>query len=110
MTKQVITKTTTVVEETQTAILDKSLEEAIALFNDAKDAIKVLEQQKKDAEAVIREAMGDATIGLIDGVQRIKISSVTRTEINRTDLQEAYPEAWALCTKENTYTVVKAVS
>ena len=90
--------------------LDKSLEEAIARFNDAKDAIKVLEQQKKEAEEVLREAMGDALVGLIDGVKRVEIKPRSRETLNTADLKEVFPEAYELCRGETFYTILTAVS
>lgn len=112
MTNQVITQTTkTVVEQsTQIVELPIALETAIAEFNAAKEAIKVLEAQKKAAEAVLREALGEATIGTIGGVERVKISSRTRQDINKDDLKSAFPEAYELCLKESSYTVVTAVT
>lgn len=111
MTKAVKT-TKTVVEATTTVanLNGTDIELHIARFNDAKEAIKVLEQQKKEAEEAIRALMGDAVAGTVGGVERVKISSRTRTDINKDDLKEAYPEAYELCLKETTYTVVTAVS
>jgi predicted phage-related endonuclease len=112
MTNQVITQTTkTVVEQsTQIVELPLSIESAIARFNEAKAAIKALEEAKKQAEAEIRAALGEATIGTIAGVERVKVASRTRQDINKDDLKDAFPEAYELCLKETTYTVVTAVT
>lgn len=112
MTNKVITQTTkTVVEQsTQTVELPLSVEDAIARFNNAKAAIKVLEESKKQAEAELRAALGEATVGTIAGVERVKIASRTRQDINKDDLKSAFPEAFELCVKETTYTVVTAVT
>lgn len=112
MTKAVKTqKTTTTVEQTtQVVELDKSLEAAIARFNDAKDAIKVLEQQKKEAEELLREAMGNAEVGLIGGVKRVEIKPRSRETLNTAVLKEVFPEAYEQCRGETFYTILTAVS
>lgn len=112
MTKQVIVKTETKVSIAQTAaMLDGSnANELIAQFNEAKAAIKQLELQKAQAEKALRELMGDAEIGIIAGVERVKIASRSRKDINKDDLMSVFPEAYALCLKESTYTVLTATS
>ena len=112
MANKVTTQTTTTVVETSTNTVEvaSELEAAIAQFNNAKEAIKVLEAEKKQAEAAIREALGEAKVGTIGGVERIKVSTRTRQDINKDDLKSAFPEAYELCLKETTYTVVTAVS
>lgn len=105
-----VTKTVAVTTTSGTVELGKDIEQAIALFNDAKEAIRTLEKQKKEAEAIIKEAMGEATIGLIDGVERVKISYTTRTDLDKAKVQEVYPEAYETCLKTTTFPVVKAVS
>ena len=113
MTKAVIVREAKVASETPAVLLDKNaqeVEQAIADFNDAKRIIKQMEEQKKTAEAKLRELMGEAEVGLVNGVERIKIASRTRQDINKEDLKNVYPEAYELCLKETTYTVLTAVS
>ena len=103
--------TKTVVESSKNTVeLSAELEEALREFNDTKEAMKVLEGRKKELEATIREAMGNSQIGTIAGVERVKIATRTRQDINKDDLREVFPEAYELCLKETTYTVVTAVS
>ncbi len=110
MTTKVTTTKTVVQATTTVAELNVSIESAIARFNEAKDTIKVLELQKKQAEEEIRELMGSAEIGTVNGVERVKISTRTRSDINKDDLKAVFPEAYELCLKSSTYTVVTAVS
>lgn len=111
MSKTLIRTETTVSSEVNAATLDKAKAEAlIAEFNQAKSAIKALEAQQKAAEKALREMLGDSEIGLIDGVERVKIASRTRRDINKDDLKAAFPEAYEMCLKETTYTVLTAVS
>lgn len=114
MTTRVILQTEQTVSVSSEAVLLDSkaqeIEQAIADFNEAKKLIKELEAQKAAAEKVLREALGSASVGLVNGVERIKISTRTRKDINKDDLKEAYPEAYQLCLKESTYTVLTATS
>lgn len=113
MTKAVIVTEAVVASEVPAVLLDKNaneVEQAIADFNEAKRVIKLMEEQKKAAEAQLRSLMGDAEVGLLNGVERIKIATRTRNDINKDDLKSVYPEAYELCLKETTYTVLTAVS
>jgi hypothetical protein len=114
MTKAVILQTEqTVSVETPAVLLDVhagEVETLIAEFNEAKVLIKQLEEQKANAEARLRELLGSAELGLIAGVERLKISSRTRTDLDRETLKVAFPEAFDACSKSKTYTVLTAVS
>jgi predicted phage-related endonuclease len=110
MSKSVVTTQTVVETSTKEVELATDLENVLREFNETKEAMKVLEGRKKELETAIREAMGDSEVGTINGVQRVKIATRTRSDINKDDLKEVYPEAYALCLKETTYTVVTAVS
>jgi predicted phage-related endonuclease len=112
MTREVIVKTETTVSAEQAAVMldNTNAAELIAQFNEAKAAIKLLTEQKEAAEKALKELMGDAQIGLIAGVERVKISYRNNTTINRKDLAEAFPEAYALCLETKPYPVLTAVS
>lgn len=114
MSKQIILKEEAVVSVTTDAVLlddvASKVEEAIANFNEAKRLIKELEAQKAEAEALLREFMGDAEVGLIAGVERVKIATRTRNNINTEVLKTAFPEAFEQASEAKTYTVVTAVS
>ena len=111
MKKVIIKNEATVAVETDAVILDNTdVEQAIADFNEAKKLIKELEAQKAAAEARLRELLGSASVGLVAGVERVKISERTRTNINTELLKLTNPEAFAQCSETKTYTVVTAVS
>lgn len=114
MTKLVTIHTEqTVSVQTPAILLDShaaEVESLIADFNSTKALIKELEAQKAAAEARLRELMGTATTGLVAGVERVKIASRTRTDIDREVLKVAFPEAFATCSTSKTYTVLTAVS
>ena len=69
----IATTTTTVVKTEEVAILDavaEQVETLIAEFNNAKTAIKTLEDKKAEAEAALRELLGSAKKGTIEGIER----------------------------------------
>jgi len=103
--KTVVTEITTTAT---VAHLDANLEQAINEFAQAKKDIKVLEAKKAQAEQKIREALGQATEGYINGVKRVSILSRTLNKINRKLLQEAYPEAYEASLEKTSYTVIDA--
>jgi|LakMenEpi03Aug12_release.lakeMendotaPanAssembly.Ray.scaffolds.fasta_scaffold98401_8 hypothetical protein len=109
MTSTVVTKTTEVVTSTTTVELDSTdAAQLIARFTAAKAAMKVLEAEKETAEAAIRELLGDAEVGIIAGVERVRIAQRNRSNIDRKVLQNAFPEAYQASLYESPYTVLIA--
>ena len=103
-----ITTTTTVQTTTDAVILDKAAEALIVKFNEAKAAIKAIEAEKAAAEKAIRELLGGATIGLIDGVERIRVQHRNMSKIDRESLKNLFPEAYQATLVESAYTVLQA--
>jgi predicted phage-related endonuclease len=99
------TTTVTVVSFDEVALLD-GYEDTIKAYNEAKKMIKHFEALKAQAEAQIRSAMGTATIGTIDGFERVVISERTRGGVDTKSLQEVFPEAYELTRTETKYTVL----
>lgn len=96
--------------ESDVAVLDGTDAEAlIAQFNSAKAAIKELEQAKQDAEKALRALMGDATVATIGGVDRLRISTIVRSGIDKDRLADEYPAIYSEVRTETTYTVLKSV-
>lgn len=110
--RKLIIQTATEVSTEVTAVtLDNTnAEELIAKFNEAKIAIKQLEAQKSEAEKALRELMGNSEVGLIAGVERVKIATRVRGDLNREHLKTAFPEAYDACMETKPYTVLTAVS
>lgn len=103
------TTTSTVVTTTEAVThLDPSAEAVIVEFNEAKAAIKALEAAKAAAETKLRAMLGDTTIGAINGVERVRIISRNRSNIDREALKAAFPEAHAATLVETQYTVLQA--
>lgn len=103
------TTTSTVVTTTEAVTnLDPSAEAVIVEFNEAKAAIKALEAAKAAAETKLRAMLGDTLIGTINGVERVRIVSRNRSNIDREALKAAFPEAHAATLVETQYTVLQA--
>lgn len=106
MTVTVTTKTE-VVREDGVAILDASAEALLVEFNEAKAAIKALEAKKAAAETAIRELLAGATVGHINGVERVRVQHRNMSKIDRDMLKTAFPEAYEACMVESPYTVLQ---
>lgn len=102
----ITTKETSVAVSTATVALPNEAETLIAEYNDTKAAMKSLEDRKKEVEKALRDLMGDAEVGTIDGIDRLVIHSRTRRGVDTKKLQEAYPEAYATCESVTEYTVL----
>jgi hypothetical protein len=83
--------------------------EALEQFKAAKAAIKALEEQKDEAEARLRELLGDAEIAEMNGQVLYKLAHSTNSKIDRKLLGDLYPEALAQTTVKTPYTFIKAV-
>ena len=101
------TSTTTTIERSSVA-LDSVTADAIAEWVEVKDTIKALEERKNSLDALIKEAMGDAEVGTVDGRVRIKVSHRERTTNDSKLLAEGYPEAYEATKRTTSYTVLIA--
>ena len=104
----VVTTTTTMVIKTveDVAVLPKNAEDVIKAYNDAKAGIKALEKQKAEAEATLREMLNGANTGVIEGVERLKVSHRTRTGTDTEALKTVFPEAYEATLTKTDYTVL----
>lgn len=100
-------KTTTETTTTTFAVLDQSAEELIVQFNEAKAAIKKAEALKQEAEAKLREMLAGQDVGVIDGVERVKIQHRNLTKVDRELLKTAFPEAHEATMVVSSYTVLQ---
>lgn len=108
MTVETITRDPKVAPAQNSINLDPSMEAEIAEYNAMKVAIKALEVKKAAAEAAIRASLGDREIGLINGVERVRIQHRNLSKIDRESLKTAFPEAYAAVLTESAYTVLQA--
>lgn len=105
-TMTTITTTTTIT--TDAVELSTDVEALIVKFNEAKKVAKAAKEAKESAEKAIRDLLGEATVGTINGVERVKLSKRRLTTIDSETLLKAYPEAYAAVAGETNYTVLTA--
>lgn len=86
--------------------LDAVTQSIVDEFVATRSMITALEKKKKALEADIREALGDAEVGLADGKVRIEVSPRTRVTIDSKELAEAFPEAYASTHTVTEYSVL----
>jgi predicted phage-related endonuclease len=89
-----------------TISLDLEGAKALKDFEDAKDAIRNAENAKKDAEARIRQLLGDATSATLAGVTVIKVSARTRVTVSASDLKSADEALYNRLAKTTDFTVL----
>jgi predicted phage-related endonuclease len=107
MTTTTTTTTTKVTTTDEVALLEESAEALIVAFNNAKAAIKALEGEKAEAEKALRELLGDAEVGTINGVERVRIVSRVTSKIDRDLLKTGFPEAFEATYVQTPYTVLQ---
>jgi predicted phage-related endonuclease len=78
----------------------------ITEFVETRDLIRALEATKKELDAAIKEALGDAEVGTLGGTVRVEVSHRSRETADSTILREAFPEAWEAAKKVTDYTVL----
>lgn len=88
--------------------LAASAEALIVEFNEAKAAMKALEARKAAAEKALREMLAGNEVGLINGVERVRIQHRNMSKIDREALKTSFPEAHQACLVESAYTVLQA--
>jgi predicted phage-related endonuclease len=66
-------------------------------------SLKDLESIEKALKASITQQMGDDTQIVVDGVIRLEIKSVERTDISRDMLKNNFPEVWEAVIYKNSY-------
>lgn len=97
-TRKVVTTTATVIE------LDSKAQKAVADLVTLRESIRQLEAQKKEVEALIKEALGEAKVGTIAGVKRVELKDSQATSFDRAMLLSAYPEAYEKTLRVTPYT------
>lgn len=89
-----------------TISLDLEGAKALKDFEDAKAVIRDAENVKKDAEARIRQILGDATSATLAGVTVIKVSARTRVTVSANDLKVADEALYNALAKVTDFTVL----
>lgn len=104
-------KTETIVEVTSNVIdvTGTDAAEALAKFQDAKKAIKALEDAKAEAEARLREILGDAEIAVLNGQELYKLAHRTNSRVDKKLLTALAPELVDKVTVVTPYDFIQAL-
>jgi hypothetical protein len=107
MATKVITRVVEAVATTSATVAVLDGTEALSLIaslNEARAAMKAWEAAEKAAKASLMALMGNATVGVIAGQDRITVAEITREGVDTNALREAFPEAYAVVRTATTYT------
>jgi predicted phage-related endonuclease len=94
------------VTDNTTVAFDLEAVNALHRFEEAKRAIREMEAVKSEAEATIREALGDAVAGTVAGVTVIRVSERERVSISASAVKEADEALYNALAKTTAYTVL----
>ena len=95
---------------TNTAIelgFNSDVRKALKAFHEAKELADKAEALKKEAEAVLRQALGEATEATVGGITAFKLISRTNTYVNAKALKVDFPEAYEATQYETAYDFIK---
>lgn len=82
---------------------------ALTEFRNAKKKAKEAEQEMKNAEKILRDFLGEATVGVADGLPVVRIVASTNSHLNKNGIAEKHPELYKEYLVTTPYTYVKAL-
>lgn len=82
---------------------------ALADFIEAKAQMKRAEAQKEEAEAKLRNFLGEATLATVGGVPAYRIEFRNREGVDTRALATAYPELYDEFRTNTSYTFIRAI-
>lgn len=80
---------------------------ALKAFNEAKALADKADALKKEAEAILRQALGEATTATIGGVTAFQLVSRSNTYINTKALKVDFPLAYEATQYQTAYDFIK---
>jgi hypothetical protein len=83
--------------------------QALADFRKAKEAEAKAKKAKALAEAQLREALGNALEGLVEGAVVVKVVSGRNTHFDREVMEQMFPEAYQATIRETLYDYLKTL-
>jgi len=102
----VIAKTNKAVEGVE---LSSKAVKALATFNKAKEAEAKAKALKSKAEAILREALGEAKAGIVEGVVAVRVVSSHNTSFDRELMKEAFREAYDATLRTTEYDYLRTL-
>jgi hypothetical protein len=82
---------------------------ALTEFRTAKKKAKEAEQEMRNAEKILRDFLGEATVGMSDGMPVVRIVASTNSHLNKNGLAEKHPELYKEYLVTTPYTYVRAL-
>jgi predicted phage-related endonuclease len=104
-----MTKTVTPTPNAVEVGFSKEVREAYALFNEAKAQAKRAEEIKKNAEPILRKALGTATVATVGGVKAFSLESRKRTVVDTARLEKDFEDIFKLLSSITEYDFIKTV-
>lgn len=98
------TLTTTTSTVTQAIELDTEAQALVNELRTLRDQSTALEKQKAVIRDQLLEVLGDAEVGIVDGVVRLRQREEARRSIDYKTLQELYVEVYEQVVSTNTFT------
>ena len=102
----VATKSNKVVEGVE---LSAKAIKALATFNKAKEAEAKAKALKAKAEVILREALGEAKAGIVEGIVAVRVVNGKNTHFDREVMLAHYPEAYEATIKTTEYDYIKTL-
>ena len=92
-------------------VVELDIKAIVALdeFIEAKKAKKEAEKVMRDAEAKLRNALGEALTGNVNGVPAVKVVASKNSHINKEVLETEFPEIYAQTLVTTPYTYLKTL-
>lgn len=108
-TAKVVSKVVQEVQTEQTAVVLSK--EDLAIVNEffqTRTMVNELTKTQKALEAKVKEIIGDAEVGIANGVVRIEREFRSKNYLDPKKVQEAFPEAFEACSEQRPYVVLVA--
>lgn len=86
---------------------NSDVRQALKAFAEAKALADKAEALKKEAEATLRQALGEATTATIGGITAFQLISRTNTYVNAKALKVDFPEAYEATQYQTAYDFIK---
>jgi predicted phage-related endonuclease len=95
--------------QTDKVELKAKARKALTAFVEAKQIIKEAEEVKAQAEKEIREALGEATVGTINGFQVLSLAFRKRTTVDSKALEIDFPVAYEATKRVTEYDFITTI-
>jgi hypothetical protein len=86
---------------------NKKVRQALADFIQAKADEKSAKERKATAEAILREALGTATVATVNGTKAFSLVSSSNTSFDGKELQDKFPVAYETCVRKTPYDYIR---